>query len=36
LVPEPGSTWQGTGIAFKGRHRQLPAFCAIKGDSHGG
>jgi hypothetical protein len=24
LVPEPGTTWQGTGIAFKGRHRQLP------------
>jgi hypothetical protein len=23
LVPEPGVTWQGTGIAFKGRHRQL-------------
>ena len=23
LVPEPGMTWQGTGIAFKGRHRQL-------------
>jgi len=23
LVPEPGATWQGTGIAFKGRHRQL-------------
>ena len=22
LVPEPGTTWQGTGIAFKGRHRQ--------------
>jgi hypothetical protein len=21
--PEPGTTWQGTGIAFKGRHRQL-------------
>jgi hypothetical protein len=24
LVPEPGTTWQGTGIAFKGRNRQLP------------
>jgi hypothetical protein len=24
LVPEPGTTWQGTGIACKGRHRQLP------------
>jgi hypothetical protein len=24
LVPEPGTTWQGTGIAFKGRQRQLP------------
>jgi hypothetical protein len=24
LVPEPGTTWQGTGMAFKGRHRQLP------------
>jgi Transposase DDE domain len=24
LVPEPGTSWQGTGIAFKGRHRQLP------------
>src|SRR5437667_6400973 len=24
LVPEPGTTWQGTGIAFKGRYRQLP------------
>jgi len=23
LVPEPGTSWQGTGIAFKGRHRQL-------------
>ncbi len=23
LVPEPGTTWQGTGLAFKGRHRQL-------------
>ena len=23
LVPEPGTTWQGTGIACKGRHRQL-------------
>jgi len=23
VVPEPGTTWQGTGIAFKGRHRQL-------------
>jgi hypothetical protein len=23
LVPEPGTAWQGTGIAFKGRHRQL-------------
>jgi hypothetical protein len=23
LVPAPGATWQGTGIAFKGRHRQL-------------
>ena len=22
-VPEPGTTWQGTGIAFKGRDRQL-------------
>jgi hypothetical protein len=22
LVPEPGTTWQGTGIAFRGRHRQ--------------
>jgi hypothetical protein len=22
LVPEPGTTWQGTGITFKGRHRQ--------------
>jgi hypothetical protein len=22
LVPEPGTTWQGTGIASKGRHRQ--------------
>jgi len=22
LVPEPGTTWQGTGLAFKGRHRQ--------------
>jgi hypothetical protein len=24
VVPEPGTSWQGTGIAFKGRHRQLP------------
>jgi hypothetical protein len=24
VVPEPGTAWQGTGIAFKGRHRQLP------------
>ena len=23
LVPQPGTTWQGSGIAFKGRHRQL-------------
>ncbi len=23
LVPEPGTAWQGTGSAFKGRHRQL-------------
>jgi hypothetical protein len=23
LVPAPGMAWQGTGIAFKGRHRQL-------------
>jgi hypothetical protein len=23
LVPEPGTAWPGTGIAFKGRHRQL-------------
>ena len=23
LVPEPGTPWQGTGIACKGRHRQL-------------
>jgi Transposase DDE domain len=23
LVPQPGTTWQGTGIAFKSRHRQL-------------
>jgi hypothetical protein len=23
LVPEPGTTWQGTGIAFKSRNRQL-------------
>jgi Transposase DDE domain len=23
LVPAPGTTWQGTGIAFKGPHRQL-------------
>jgi Transposase DDE domain len=23
LVPEPGTRWQGTGIAFKGRNRQL-------------
>jgi hypothetical protein len=23
LVPEPGTPWQGTGIAFKGRNRQL-------------
>ena len=23
LVPEPGTAWQGTGIAFQGRHRQL-------------
>jgi len=23
LVPAPGTAWQGTGIAFKGRHRQL-------------
>ncbi len=22
LVPEPGTSWQGTGIAFTGRHRQ--------------
>ena len=23
LVPEPGTSWQGTGIAFRGRNRQL-------------
>lgn len=23
LVPEPSTSWQGTGIAFQGRHRQL-------------
>jgi hypothetical protein len=23
LVPQPGTSWQGTGIAFKGRNRQL-------------
>src|SRR5712671_770920 len=23
LVPQPGTSWQGTGIACKGRHRQL-------------
>jgi hypothetical protein len=23
LVPEPGTAWQGTGLACKGRHRQL-------------
>src|SRR6266853_175325 len=23
LVPQPGTRWSGTGIAFKGRHRQL-------------
>jgi hypothetical protein len=23
LGPQPGTAWQGTGIAFKGRHRQL-------------
>jgi hypothetical protein len=23
LVPQPGTTWQGPGIAFTGRHRQL-------------
>jgi len=23
LVPQPGTSWQGTGIAFKGRHHQL-------------
>src|SRR6266403_2227393 len=23
LVPQPGTSWQGTGIALKGRHRQL-------------
>ena len=28
LVPEPGTTWQGTGIAFPGRHRQLP--CTLR------
>jgi hypothetical protein len=24
LVPEPGTSWQGTGIACTGRHRQRP------------
>ena len=28
LVPEPGTTWQGTGIACKGRHRQL--HCTLR------
>jgi hypothetical protein len=27
LVPEPGTAWQGTGIAFKGRHR--PLHCTL-------
>jgi hypothetical protein len=30
LVPEPGTTWQGTGIAFKGRHRQLPCTLLVR------
>jgi hypothetical protein len=29
LVPEPGTTWQGTGIAFKGRNRQFGTFCGL-------
>jgi len=34
LVPEPGTAWQGTGIAFKGRHRQL--HCTLPGALGGG
>jgi hypothetical protein len=29
LVPQPGTCWSGTGMAFKGRHRQL--HCTLLG-----
>src|SRR5262245_22063193 len=33
LVPELGTTWQGTGIAFKGRNRQLHCPLLACGDA---
>ncbi len=33
LVPEPGTTWQGTGMAFKGRHRQLHCTLLARGEA---
>jgi hypothetical protein len=33
LVPEPGTTGQGTGIAFKGRHRQVHWTLLACGDA---
>ena len=33
LVPEPGMTWQGTGIAFKGPNRQLPCTLLACGEA---
>jgi hypothetical protein len=33
LVPQPGTSWQGTGIAFKGRHRQLHCTLLARWDA---
>lgn len=33
LVPEPGTRWQGTGIAFKGRNRQLHCTLLARWDA---
>jgi hypothetical protein len=33
LGPQPGTTWPGTGIACKGRHRQLPCTLLACGEA---
>ena len=33
LVPQPGTSWQGTGIACKGRHRQLHCTLLARWDA---